>query len=320
MTRRRGHSKVPARRGRLTLFAGAVWTAVALAGVLAIGATAAAPTNDNFANAIVLSGAVDSRSGDTNVDATLETGEDPTVADRSGGKSVWYSWTAPLTGMVVIDTATSGFDTLLGVYTGNAVNALTPVASNDDVKTTVLTSRVRFPATTGAVYRIRVDGFEGDAGTINLHVHQALPPPNDAFANAIEVFQDVDVSGTNDGATLELEAGEDSDVARFPGDVAGFPGGASVWYWWTAPHSGKFVIDTASSTFDTLLGIYTGGAVGSLTWIASNDDTKTLTSQVRFTAIGGTVYRIRVDGFAEASGTINLHSVSYKQKTLPTKA
>jgi hypothetical protein len=285
-------------RGRIALavLAGAVWTCVASGG--ATGTATTAPSNDNFANAIALTGAIDSRSGDTNVGATLEPGEATTVAGKAAGTSVWYSWQAPGDGLVVIDTATSGFDTLLGVYTGGAVNALTVVASNDDVKNTVLTSRVRFPATSGTVYRIRVDGFMSDSGAINLRVHQAPPPVNDVFSAAIEVFQDVEVTGTNDGATLET--GEDSEVS-------GFPGGASVWYWWTAPESGKFVVDTATSSFDTLLGVYTGGAVGSLTEVASNDDTKTLTSQVRFTATGGLVYRIRVDGFAEASGSIKLH-------------
>jgi hypothetical protein len=277
---------------------GAVWTGVALGGA---STAALASSNDNFANAIVLSGATDSRSGDTNVGTTLEPGEDATVAGKPADMSVWYSWTAPSNGEVVIDTATSGFDTLLGVYTGTAVGSLGEVASNDDFL--LLTSRVRFPATTNTVYRIRVDGYSGAAGTINLHLHQAPPPANDNFANAIVLStQNASRSGdTNDGATLET--GE-------AGTVADADAGASVWYRWTAPVTGQVAIDTATSDFDTLVGVYTGTPVDALVDVASNDDAKaTQTSVVRFSATAGTVYRIRVDGFAQATGAINLHLV-----------
>jgi hypothetical protein len=279
---------------------------LALAGVLAITATAAAPSNDNFASAIALSGADASRSSDTNVDATLQPGEDTTVGVSNGvpspaGASVWYSWTAPGTGMVVIDTATSGFDTLLGVYTGTAVDALTVVASNDDVSTLVRTSRVRFPAESGTAYRIRVDGYTGATGTINLQLHQAPAPSNDDFAAALSLGNGPDASrpaDTNDGATLE--AGEPD---TFPNADAG----ASVWYSWTAPADGEVVINTATSNFDTLLGVYTGSQVDTLIEVVSNDDAKVPpTSLVRFPATSGVVYRIRVDGFGETSGTITL--------------
>src|SRR5262249_3717347 len=93
--------------------------------------TVAPPANDNFANAFVLSGQSVTRT-DTNVDATLEAGEDPNIAGSTGGASVWYSWTAPVDGQVRVDTLASGFDTLLGVFIGSAVNSLTEVASNDD--------------------------------------------------------------------------------------------------------------------------------------------------------------------------------------------
>ena len=116
------------------------------AGGAASGTTAAAPANDNFANAVVLAGQSASRTNDTNVDATLEAGEATTVAGAIGGGSIWYVWTAPIDGQVRIDTRTSDFDTLLGVYTGAAVGALTEVASNDDC-CGALTSRVRFVAT-----------------------------------------------------------------------------------------------------------------------------------------------------------------------------
>jgi hypothetical protein len=76
---------------------------------------------------------------------------------------------------VTIDTATSSLDTLLGIYTGSAVGSLNPVASNDD-DGVQLTSRVTFSVTASTVHKIRVDGFLGDRGTVNLHLAFATVP------------------------------------------------------------------------------------------------------------------------------------------------
>ncbi len=58
------------------------------------GSTTAAPPNDNFADAVVLSGDDVSRLGDTNVGATLEAGEPTMIGGAPAGASVWYRWTA----------------------------------------------------------------------------------------------------------------------------------------------------------------------------------------------------------------------------------
>ena len=75
----------------ICLLAGAVWTGAALGGVFVGDAPTVAPANDNFANPIVLAGSNVTRAGDTNVDATLETGEPDTVAGRTAENSVWYT-------------------------------------------------------------------------------------------------------------------------------------------------------------------------------------------------------------------------------------
>src|ERR1039457_3552368 len=90
----------------------------------------AQPANDMFANRIVITGTNIVVTG-SSVGATRETGE-PYHAGNTGGASVWWSWKAPYVGTVTISTAGSSFDTLLGIYTGTSVSALTEVASNDD--------------------------------------------------------------------------------------------------------------------------------------------------------------------------------------------
>jgi hypothetical protein len=66
---------------------------------------------------------------------------------------------------------------VLAVYRGSAVSSLTPVASNDD--SCDLRSRTQFNATAGTTYRIAVDGFFGEQGSIRLELEQerSAPPP-----------------------------------------------------------------------------------------------------------------------------------------------
>jgi hypothetical protein len=258
----------------------------------------AAPANDNFASAQTLSGPSGSLLTGTNVGATEETGE-PNHAGNAGGASVWYSWTAPSSGQATFSTAGSGFNTLLAVYTGSIVSALTPVASNDDASSTTTTSQVSFAVTGGITYMIAVDGFNGATDGIALAWSlTAAPtaPANDMFANAQVITGPSGVaSGTNVNATKE--SGEPNHV--------GNPGGASVWYSWTAPASGQLVISTAGSSFDTLLAAYRGTAVNALTVVAANDDasSSTSTSQISFAAASGVTYVIAVDGWSAVGGT-----------------
>jgi hypothetical protein len=124
------------------------------------------PANNNFANAQSITGSSGSATG-TNVGATKETGE-PNHAGNAGGASVWYSWQAPSSGSVTINTSGSDFDTTLGIYTGSSVGALSETASNDDDPNGGLTSRATFNAVSGTTYRIAVDGYNGATGNITL--------------------------------------------------------------------------------------------------------------------------------------------------------
>jgi hypothetical protein len=107
--------------------------------------------NDNFANRIALTNGV-TATGISAGGATRETGE--TSYYGSWG-SVWYNYTADCSGIVVLDTEGSEADTVLGVFTGNAVNALSPVASSDNVDGG-FSSRVYFTATQGTDYKIQL--------------------------------------------------------------------------------------------------------------------------------------------------------------------
>jgi hypothetical protein len=264
--------------------------------LLAGPAAAAPPANDNFASAVAITG---STVTGNNLEATKQAGE-PNHAGDPGGASVWYSWTAPSTGVFEVTTCGSQFDTLLAVYTGSAVNALTEVASNDEAFRCPSQSELVLHATSGVNYKIAVDGWSAggstaaDTGNFVLVVSAVTPPSNDSFSTPEDLGgnSDIVVSGDNIGATKQ--AGEPNH--------AGNPGGASVWYSWTAPITGTYQIDTCFNDFDTLLAVYTGSAVGSLTPIASSDDACGPGSGLQFSAVSGTEYRIAVDGYNGGSG------------------
>src|SRR3954452_14018366 len=142
---------------------------------------AAAPTNDAFAAAASLSGWTTTATG-TNVAATRETGEPMHGGVTIETGSVWWKWTAPQSGTIRVDTLGSDFDTVLGVYTGGSVSALTTVASNDNAIGTYA-SEVSFAATAGTTYAIAVAGFNYWTGNIRVNVNPPRPA-NDDFANA----------------------------------------------------------------------------------------------------------------------------------------
>ncbi len=89
---------------------------------------------------------------------------------------------------------------------------------------------------------------------------------------------------------------------------AGIAPSATLWWEWTAPTTATVNIDTSGSGYDTLLAVYTGTTLASLTPVTSNDnDGPLLTSRVSFTAQAGTTYEIVVDGKAGATGFTKLN-------------
>ncbi len=117
------------------------------------------PPNDFLASARVITNLVGTNSFNT-LNATKEAGE-PAHCGNLGGKSAWWRFSATNQGVLTLTTTNSTFDTLLAVYTGAAVGALTPVASNDDAAPGSGYSRLSFGVLPNTVYQIAVDGYDG---------------------------------------------------------------------------------------------------------------------------------------------------------------
>lgn len=144
---------------------------------------AEAPANDNFSDAnplvgdLPLSATGASDDGIGGLGATKEVGE-PDHAGELGGGSVWWSWTPASDGRVSVSTEGSDFNTLLAIYTGGAVDSLTPVsrfanlsfpASSAD-EPFHLGSYVEFDAVMGTTYYFAVDGATAEFGNISLTI------------------------------------------------------------------------------------------------------------------------------------------------------
>ncbi|MCB1120073.1 MAG: hypothetical protein KJT03_00875 [Verrucomicrobiae bacterium] len=234
----------------------------------------------------------------TNAVATQEAGE-PLHARNPGGKSIWFEWMAPATGLASINTSGSNFDSLLAIYTGTELGDLVEIVSNDNVSGGNPTSAVQFIATAGTLYLIAIDGSFNpitgitDAGEIVLNL--SLLPSNDTFARAAPIGTgSANFNGFNFNASKE--AGEPNH--------AGNAGGSSIWWKWQAQSDVLVSVDTAGSKrisgdpVDTLLAVYTGDAVNALTEVGSNNDYSSPdgASQISFLASAGVTYYFAVDG------------------------
>lgn len=157
------------------------------------------PANDNFANAITITLANNAATvNGSNTNATKQTGEPNHAPNEPGGASVWWKWTAPISGTLQLATAGSNFDTLLGLYTGNAVDALTQIGANDDVNPGVVrTSILNVTVTAGTTYYIAVDGWESEWGSITLSLTLAPIQPDVAPTISNQPLSQTVTAGAN---------------------------------------------------------------------------------------------------------------------------
>jgi hypothetical protein len=148
------------------------------------------------------------------------------------------------------------------------------------------------------VYATDVAGNASAPASITV-TYRPLDPPNDHFIYAWPL---AGVSGN--------VAGNNRLATKEPGEPqhANNPGGHSLWWWWQAPANGSLLLSTEGSNFDTIMGLYTGNRVDSLTTIAFNDDAfeGAKFSKLHHAVRSNQVYHVAVDGFMGATGVVQL--------------
>jgi hypothetical protein len=131
----------------------------------------------------------------------------------------------------------------------------------------------------------------------SLHIQAA--PANDQCAGAIALLPGVAVT-------------EDTTTATSTGDPV--PAcqtvfGSGVWFTYTPSETAPVLVSSCGSSFDTVIGIYTG-ACGALTQVACNDDGGPdcvgVAASVVFNATAGTTYHILAGGYNSTAGTLQI--------------
>jgi hypothetical protein len=238
--------------------------------------TAAAPANDDFPGTALT---LDVAKSYNNQYASKETGE-PDHAGNVGGHSLWYQFRPAISGLyeVTLNVLTGGQPSgggilgdlynLMAVYAGtefdNLVEVVNSFAEVQGTENAYFTT-IRFPAVAGTTYKIATDSakygvvLHFSTGTIDV---TPVPLLNDNFADAETI-----AAGQTKTENITFATKESGEP-----DHAGNTGGHSVWYKFTAANTHTIRFNTTASEIPTLLAVYTGSAVGSLTGVASDSE------------------------------------------------
>jgi hypothetical protein len=133
----------------------------------------------------------------------------------------------------------------------------------------------------------------------DIQAHLASTLGNDNFSGfTINTFP-FTVSDNTIGDTVEVNEANPS---------CGFGVSNTVWFSFTPSETGSYSVSLAGSDFDTILAIYTGASVDSLSQVSCNDDLSptNLTSYLQANLTSGTEYRIQIGGFNGRYGNYSL--------------
>ena len=122
------------------------------------------------------------------------------------------------------------------------------------------------------------------------------PPSNDDFEDAQDLGAGPDAAADGSNFVANKQLGEPKHAAN--------DGGASVWYRWTAPYSGRYSINPCFESLEVprlyhgVAAVYTGSSVASLTQVASTEF-YCWPGELSFNAEAEVTYRIAIDGYRE---------------------
>ena len=226
-----------------------------------------------------------------------------TTGARFGGRglcmvspNIWYCYTAPCTGDVIVSLAGSSYDTMLAVYKGCECFPTQAdfIACNDDFNGTYQ-SQVTFAAIPGEEYLIEVGGYGVETGsgviTVRCEGDVEPPPSKDDCANASPV-----------GDVTDLPFETTNAVFDGPGLCMTSP---NIWFCYTAVCNGDVTVSLLGSVYDTMLAIYDGCECYPVLedLIECNDDAEnSYQSKITFSANAGKQYLIEIGGYASETG------------------
>ncbi|MBK8136063.1 MAG: hypothetical protein IPK52_09505 [Chloroflexi bacterium] len=260
------------------------------------------PINDNFAGRQPISLPFSTTIIDAQL-ATVEASEDIGGCASNVKNTVWYVITIP-NAVVTVTTPGTSFDgstdTFVNIYEGTgSLGSLTPVACNDD-DGPIGSARLEISLDAGRYY-VQIGKCCATAATtpsmlgvsIVLAPHGPAPA-NDLFANAMPLS--LPYYGFTTGVQRALiEAGEPLHPCRMSSAATG---SHSVWYTFTIPFTMSLTLDTLGSSLtnisgnstDTLMSVWQGASLGSLSNVACSDDNVVTTAKLTHNFQPGTYY------------------------------
>ncbi|MEQ2006454.1 MAG: S8 family serine peptidase [Limisphaerales bacterium] len=158
--------------------------------------SATVPSNDNFPPLAKVPDPGAVIFGDNTFGST-QFGEPSHAGVTNMANSVWWNWSPTNSGPVLVDTAGSSFDTVVAVYTGNALTNLTLIAATNDVGI-IAQGFINFTAVASTTYRIAVaSASTNTVGQIRLRVQFGGVPDTTAPSVAITNLVSGPLSVTN---------------------------------------------------------------------------------------------------------------------------
>lgn len=251
-------------------------------------------TNDDFLDARVIPAAGGKVSGNNSAFSS-QPGEPEHAADAlfPGDYvpvySAWFQWTPTVSGSYYLTTRGSKFDTRIGVYTGNSVNALSTVGFNDDEdwENFIVTSKAYVVVDAGTTYYIAVDGFNyidfgfsyDESGAYTLSITRIASTTVLATAGH-EPWSVQDVPAPAPGSSITL-GGNSATVPALAwihggtaGDATLIHGHASVSYESSPGCEDQFGLIAYDSEETPLFGLNIAGEDGGLTLLDNESQSK----------------------------------------------
>jgi hypothetical protein len=260
--------------------------------------------NDDFANRITISEASLPYRNVQEIDlASTEANEHNGNCFNSNqvSQTIWYSITVAATQLLQADTLRDNFPGgWIDIYRGSTLATLEPVACNDGRRRSDQPrSLVTWRAKAGVHYQIRVSDDDQN-GRSSLAVRSVLPVDHDAFAAARNVSS-IPFRARELTTNATLQNHEVQPRCAYVG--------ATLWYRFTPSRKMLIEADTFDSDTDTVLAVYEGTSLGTLTEdLCDNDavsgETNTQ-SNISFYALANHTYYFQVGGYHGSTGRVS---------------
>lgn len=219
-------------------------------------------------------------------------------------RSVWYQWTPVTSGnhyVIALDEENKPLHVRL---TTGSLGALSDLGVDEELR------RDGVEVSVASVYHLCVDDEKGSStGNFRLFIGRNLS--FDQFAGRQSISKNsAGIAGWRYGNSLGMTRELEPDLSNL---------GHTAWFEYYADSTTPLFINTFGSSYDTILHVYTGDTLATLSLVASNDDFDSgnnRNSALSFTPVTGTSYKIRVAGFGDQAGIfalqVGVRPVSWK--------